>query len=158
MDRVRVFATAFILGFCLTTSIGAYAQSTGVMQDWSRRHGFIDPRHTQQQITGSWQGGEWGTAGLFGEFRFFITQAKNNASNHLYVQWLNGKAEAEAEQVFFSISIDELNSLSRYRFGLPECVKKNCGEIKVQAFDIFEEKQLEFKLVLEGLGQYRMKI
>ncbi|MBX2858112.1 MAG: hypothetical protein KTR17_05570 [Cellvibrionaceae bacterium] len=158
MERITAFANIFIVIFYALFSVGVYAQSSGIMQDWSRRHGFIDPRDTSQQIAGSWRGGDWGAADLSGEFRFFITKTKSNATNHLYVQWLSRGAEPEDEEVFYSISIDELNALSRYRFGLPECIEKKCGEIKVQAFDIFEEKQLEFTLVLEGLGQYHMKI
>lgn len=148
-------AMAFTI-LCLCSLIGVHSQSAGVMQDWSRRHGFVDPRETQQTILSSWQGGVWGGSELSGEFRFFVTETENNQTNQLYIQWL--KANAEGEEVFYSISIDELNSLSRYRFGLPSCLEQSCKEIKVLAFDIFEEKQLEFRLLLEGVGQYRMKI
>ena len=155
--RVRVNIVSSALCFICLFSGYSYSQSSGVMQDWSRRHGFVDPRETQQPILDSWQGGQWGGSELSGEFRFFVTASKNSQSNHLYVQWINAQS-TEGEEVFYSVSIDELNSLPRYRFSLPRCSQQSCKEVKLVAFDIFEEKELEFKLVLEGIGQYRMKI
>jgi len=157
MKNKNVFS--LVLPLCLASffSLASFAEPTGVMQEWSRRPAFVNPLTTTNNSTfEEWQGGYWNAKNLSGKFRFVVTKSENRKTNQLFIQWLS--AEAGDIEVFYSVSIDELNSLPRYSFGLPRCVRQDCHEIQIVALDVFEDKQLAFNMVLEGVGQYRMKI
>lgn len=113
-------------------------------------------------------GGLWIHGEQQGWLRFVVTGGGvEHYRTYLYLQWFTQVDDRSEIKHIATVPVIELNgtyaepaAITRYTFSAPECKEKTaCTEATFAAYDILQDKELQFALLLDsGPGSYRLEI